>query len=214
MTSTGTLLWQAFTGLLGGIWAMLTTLFTAAMQLMAATSDAIWQGIITRITGLWMSFIGHTLRHLGANSNNCRSTAWTAMATLFTGFGGWIIDGLIGGITSKLGALRDTVVNAATSAAGWFKEKLGINSPSRVFTQYGGWISEGAALGIEGGQSAVRAAALAMAATAMAPMGAGAAEVGTAAGPLVGGGTPVAPRAVAAPAAAGGSSYTITIQRC
>lgn len=134
------------------------------------------------------------------------------MATLFTGFGGWIIDGLIGGITSKLGALRDTVVNAATSAAGWFKEKLGINSPSRVFTQYGGWISEGAALGIEGGQSAVRAAALAMAATAMAPMGAGAAEVGTAMSPLVGGGTPIAPRAVAAPAAAGGSSYTITIQ--
>ena len=211
MTSTGTLLWQAFTGLLGGIWAMLTTLFTAAMQLMAATSDAIWQGIITRITGLWTGFVA-TLSGIWALIQTTASTAWTALATLFTGFGGWIIDGLIGGITSKLGALRDTVVNAATSAAGWFKEKLGINSPSRVFTQYGGWISEGAALGIEGGQSAVRAAALAMAATAMAPMGAGAAEVGTAMSPLVGGGTPIAPRAVAAPAAAGGSSYTITIQ--
>lgn len=132
------------------------------------------------------------------------NTFTTALAALgvqvpeqFHNFGSFIMDGLIGGITGKLAALKDTVVGVASSAASWFKERLGIASPSKVFTQFGGWISEGAANGIEAGQAAVRAAALAMAGAAAAPALAMDGPVSTAPAPML------ASRASAAPVAGG-----------
>lgn len=84
----------------------------------------------------------------------------------FSTFGANIMAGLVGGITNGLGAVKDAITGAADSVVGWFKEKLGIHSPSRVFGELGGFISEGAAVGIEGGQSKVAKAAAALAAVA------------------------------------------------
>lgn len=67
----------------------------------------------------------------------------------FRDFGSMIVDGIIGGITSKLGELRDSITGAASSAVGWFKDKLDIHSPSRVFAQLGGYTMQGLANGIE-----------------------------------------------------------------
>ncbi|BAV65749.1 phage tail tape measure protein [Sphingobium cloacae] len=61
----------------------------------------------------------------------------------FTEIGRNLIQGLISGITGMLGALKSTVVNAASSVANWFKSKLGIQSPSRVFMGLGGFVMEG-----------------------------------------------------------------------
>lgn len=132
----------------------------------------------------------------------------------FKNFGSAIVDGLIGGLLGKLAKLKDTVIGVASSAANWFKEKLGIASPSKVFTQFGGWISEGAAKGIEAGQAGVRAASVAMAAAALAPATAATGAAGStgpaptvAAAPVI---MAKAPAPAAAPA--GGNTYTITIQ--
>ncbi|KMS58870.1 hypothetical protein V473_10925 [Sphingobium cupriresistens LL01] len=65
-----------------------------------------------------------------------------------------LITGLINGITNMLGALKSTIVNAAGSAARWFKEKLGIHSPSRVFAQFGGYMMQGLDGGIQSEQRA------------------------------------------------------------
>ena len=73
----------------------------------------------------------------------------------FSEFGGNIIAGLVNGITSSLSAVRDAVGTVANGAIGWFKEKLGIHSPSRVMAELGGYVAEGAAVGIEGGQGDV-----------------------------------------------------------
>lgn len=80
---------------------------------------------------------------------------WESVTGLFTGlvakfkaFGSMIVDGLVGGIKEKFGALKDTVVGMGASVGGWFKDKLGIRSPSRVFMQFGGDTAEGLALGI------------------------------------------------------------------
>lgn len=80
---------------------------------------------------------------------------WDSVSSLFAGipdkfraFGSMIIDGLVGGIKEKFGALKDTVVGMGASVGGWFKDKLGIRSPSRVFMQFGGDTAEGLALGI------------------------------------------------------------------
>ncbi|EJA4992144.1 phage tail tape measure protein [Salmonella enterica] len=70
----------------------------------------------------------------------------------FTEFGGHLIDGLVNGIKNKWESLKNTVTEMGDSVGGWFKEKLGIHSPSRVFMGFGSNIAEGAAIGI--GQSA------------------------------------------------------------
>lgn len=70
----------------------------------------------------------------------------------FTEFGGHLIDGLVNGIKNKWESLKNTVNEMGDSVGGWFKEKLGIHSPSRVFMGFGSNIAEGAAIGI--GQSA------------------------------------------------------------
>jgi hypothetical protein len=82
----------------------------------------------------------------------------------FSEFGGMIISGLINGISSMAGSLKDTVLGFGDSIQGWFTEKLGIQSPSRVFIGYGANISEGAAIGISSQAGLVREAALGMAA--------------------------------------------------
>ncbi|WP_237673679.1 phage tail tape measure protein [Vreelandella profundi] len=67
----------------------------------------------------------------------------------FSNLGSMIVDGIIGGITSKLGDLRSSITGAASSAVGWFKDRLDIHSPSRVFAQLGGYTMQGLANGIE-----------------------------------------------------------------
>ena len=75
----------------------------------------------------------------------------------FTEFGSMIMQGLINGIKNAAGALKNTVVGAADSSIGWFKDKLGIHSPSRVFTELGGYTMEGLRNGLSDGQRGVLA---------------------------------------------------------
>ncbi|MER0152325.1 phage tail tape measure protein [Enterobacter hormaechei] len=67
----------------------------------------------------------------------------------FTDFGGHLIDGLINGIKNKWESLKTTVTDMGDSVGGWFKEKLGIHSPSRVFMGFGDNIAQGASIGIK-----------------------------------------------------------------
>ncbi|MFM0268272.1 hypothetical protein [Paraburkholderia sediminicola] len=81
----------------------------------------------------------------------------------FSEFGANILSGLVNGITSGLGAVKDAITGVADSTVGWFKEKLGIHSPSRVFGELGGFIGQGAAIGMEGEQGRVAKAAIGLA---------------------------------------------------
>ena len=138
----------------------------------------------------------------------------------FFAIGGNLMDGLANGIAAGVGAVANAINGVAESTMAWFREKLGIASPSKVFMQYGGWISEGAALGIQGGQGAVRTAALAMAtaATSAVPMAAGAAALGPDGQPTmqpqamrIDTRPPLTAPAMGAGQGVGGSTYNITI---
>jgi len=99
-----------------------------------------------------------------------------SLVSQFSGFGSNIITGLVNGITGGLGAVKDAVMNVASSTVGWFKEKLGIHSPSRVFGELGGFITQGAAIGMEAEQGRIAKAAVgiaALAATSFAAQAAG-----------------------------------------
>ena len=183
-----------------------------------------WDGIKGGLIAIWEQLSGATAAWW-ARTTAGAAALWQTLVSLKDRFftaGGDLMDGLVNGITSRVQMVRDAIGGVADDVGAWFREKLGIASPSKVFMQYGGWISEGAALGIQGGQGAVRTAALAMAtaATTALPMAAGAAALGPdgqpplqaqalrldtrpplmapATGPGVGGGS-------------GGSTYNITI---
>lgn len=78
--------------------------------------------------------------------------------------GGQIMDGLIDGIRGKLSAVKTMILGIAGQVAGWFKNVLGIKSPSRVFMAFGGHISNGLAIGMQNGMKAPLRAARNMAA--------------------------------------------------
>lgn len=71
----------------------------------------------------------------------------------FTEFGGMLMSGLISGIKGMAGSVKDAVVGMGESTVGWFKDKLGIRSPSRVFAEMGSDTAEGLAVGLAKNQS-------------------------------------------------------------
>jgi hypothetical protein len=67
----------------------------------------------------------------------------------FSDFGGMIMEGLKNGILNGLKAAKDAVLGAGDAVIGWFKEKLGINSPSTVFAEFGTNTMQGYQQGIK-----------------------------------------------------------------
>lgn len=145
-------------------------LVVAAVALLAAGAYLIynnWDGIVAWVGGLWdriKAFFNSGIANIAATILNWSPLGifyqafagvmnWmgVAMPAKFSDFGRMLITGLIRGITGMLGALKSTIVNAAGSAAAWFKTKLGIRSPSRVFAGFGGFMMQGLERGIDRG---------------------------------------------------------------
>ena len=70
----------------------------------------------------------------------------------FTEFGRNMVMGLVNGITGAFSVAKDAVMGLGERTIGWFKEKLGIHSPSRVFAELGGFTMAGLEQGITGTQ--------------------------------------------------------------
>ncbi|WP_447555681.1 phage tail tape measure protein [Vreelandella sp. EE22] len=145
---------ETLTELGTGMIEALSNGITAARAHARSAVDGIW----TSITSAFDNGIGGVTTLLinwspfGLLYNALTSTLTRLGATIpesFSDFGSMIVDGIIGGITGKLGDLRNSITGAASSAVGWFKERLDINSPSRVFAQLGGFTMQGLANGIE-----------------------------------------------------------------
>ena len=66
------------------------------------------------------------------------------------------MQGLLNGIKSIAGKIKQTVSNIANGISNTFKKVLGIHSPSKVFEQYGKYIDEGLAQGIKKNKGSVR----------------------------------------------------------
>lgn len=96
-------------------------------------------------------------------------TGALALVDSFKTIGGQLMDGLVGGIMRGIGAVRAAIGTAADSAIGFFREKLGIKSPSRVFMVAGHHLGEGAALGISRSARLVQRASAGLTAAALVP---------------------------------------------
>ncbi|WP_370646621.1 phage tail tape measure protein [Chromobacterium sp. Beijing] len=66
----------------------------------------------------------------------------------FTGFGSMIMQGLVSGIKSGLGWVKDAILGVGDMLPEWLRNKLDIHSPSRVFAGIGGYTMAGLEQGI------------------------------------------------------------------
>lgn len=74
------------------------------------------------------------------------------MPAKFTDFGANLMQGMVNGITNGLTYVREAITGAGESVVNWFKEKLGIHSPSVVFAELGQFTMQGLSQGLERGQ--------------------------------------------------------------
>lgn len=192
---------------LSGLWSQITTAATGALAQAGAFLSELWNQITTAATealaqagaylsGLWSQI---TAAFTGALAG--LSALWTK----FREFGANLIQGLIDGVLSKLAALKETLLGAANGARDWFKNALGINSPSRVFAELGSETMAGLNQGLDAGASGPLQRVASLAQRMSDAMAVGTAAVGLTATPALAGGGPLT--SVAAPSV----SYNITI---
>jgi len=146
ITDTAQSVWSALTGFFGGVWQSTKTVFDGgiagiARQIVGFSPLALFRKAFTGVMN-WFD---------------------TELPEDFKASGKAMMDGLVGGISNMAGSVRESIAGIGESVIGWFRDKLGINSPSRVFAQLGAGIPEGTAQGIAGGQGLVKKAALGMA---------------------------------------------------
>jgi len=111
------------TGFSGGIGGILTTLVN-----------------FSPIGLIYQAFAG-VLSYLGVD-----------LPTRFTEFGNMIVNGLVNGLMAGAGQIKEAITSIGGSTIDWFKEKLGIHSPSRVFAELGGFTMAGLTQGLQSGE--------------------------------------------------------------
>lgn len=129
--------WGAVAGWFAGMWSDIKQDVSGGLGGIAALLvDFNPLGLIYRSFAAMLSWLG------------------VALPARLSDAGRMLIHGLISGITGALGALKAAVVGAASSAATWFREKMGIHSPSRVFAGFGGYMMQGLTNGIADNEDA------------------------------------------------------------
>ncbi|CAE6784526.1 hypothetical protein R69658_04231 [Paraburkholderia aspalathi] len=236
MLGLGGAAWRAFgsAAMFAGR-VMLTNPIGLAITAIAVAATLIytfWEPIRAFFSGLWeqvcQAFAGG-LSGIGALIVNWSPLglfyqAFTAvmqwfgidMPAKFSEFGGNLLAGLVSGIMGGLGAVKDAITNVAGSTVDWFKEKLGIHSPSRVFGELGGFITQGAAIGMEGEQARIAKAAVGLATLAATSFAAPGAQAFGGAGVPIDSrpaltASPAAGKSAGGASAAGGDTYIFQI---
>jgi len=163
------LFYKAFSGVMGWLGVDLPSNLTAAggkmiSGLVSGIGSAIG-GLGSMLSGLWSGVSGAFSQ--GISTVGSLIVSWSPVSLFkkafsgvmiwfgvdlpesFTGFGKQILDGLVGGILGGLSKVKETITGAGAKAIGWFKETLGIKSPSRVFMSAGHDTLEGYRQGLE-----------------------------------------------------------------
>lgn len=158
--------WSGILNLVGGVWNTIGSLISGAIRVVLSVIS----GTLSAIAGIWGGIWGGILGFLGGIWGGITSAVSGGIGNVIGFFGGllgritgaigdagsalWnvgrnIIQGLINGIGSMMGAIGQAIVNLVPGPiVGVFKDLLGIHSPSRVFRGFGVNIGEGLILGI------------------------------------------------------------------
>ncbi|PJJ21764.1 hypothetical protein CLU90_5060 [Janthinobacterium sp. 67] len=164
------LFYRAFAGVLGWFGIALPAKFTDFGASILQCITASWAPISAFFADIWSRL--RTVCAGGMGSISALIINWSPIGVFyqafagvmswfgiqlpaqFTEFGANILRGLVNGITGSMGAVKDAISNAGSSTIAWFKEKLGIHSPSRVFAQLGDYTMQGLAVGLDRSEGA------------------------------------------------------------
>lgn len=185
--------WDFLKAKFGEIWTGVKAYFSEGWDAVSSMTSNAWNSVsnafstaMASVTGYLSGFWTDTKAYFSNGFTELTNaiTQWNPVQTFqsvfssvsgffsglvadFSGFGRNMIQGLVDGIKGMAGQAKEAIEGVGSGVVGWFKDKLGINSPSRVFIEMGGFLSEGAAIGIERQQSAAMKAAKNMAASVM-----------------------------------------------
>ncbi|QWC87198.1 phage tail tape measure protein [Cupriavidus metallidurans] len=127
--------WEPIKAFFSGLWSEISSAFQGGLR-----------GVLSLIAnwslhGAIYSVVAPVLRWFGID-----------MPARFSDFGANLLDGLVNGIRSRLANVRAAITSIGDSVANWFKDKLGIRSPSRVFAALGGFTMQGLEQGLAANQ--------------------------------------------------------------
>lgn len=123
--------WASITNFCSEAWTNISNFFTSGIGNITATILD-WSPL-----GLFQQVFSAVLSWFGID-----------VPSKFSDFGKNMIDGLVGGIKNAWESAKQIVSELGEGIKGWFAEKLGIHSPSRVFKGYGVNVVEGLAIGM------------------------------------------------------------------
>lgn len=109
------------------------------------------------------------------NVTTAIKTGWNAAKSFLqsinlSSIGKNIIQGLVSGITSAMGAVKKAVSGLADMIPDFLKKKMGIHSPARVMIPLGGFATEGVAVGMQDQMKLVESASREIAMTVQQPV--------------------------------------------
>ncbi|MFB2761526.1 phage tail tape measure protein [Shewanella xiamenensis] len=136
--------WQTIKSLAGEGIEAVKSYFNGLPEPLKAVLSSIWETMKTVFS--WSP--------LGMIVNNFSEiiSFFTGLPAKFSSLGEMTMDGLVKGITGKLTEVKEAITNAASNAIGWFKDVLGIASPSKVFATMGDQTMDGLTVGLNRSQ--------------------------------------------------------------
>lgn len=163
--------WNGVKSYFSALWQGVTWAFTSYWNFVSG----IWAGVTDWVSGAWSgvsTYFGQLWENItaffGSGIGNITATIldWSPLGLFqqvfstvlswfgidvpskFSDFGKNMIDGLVNGIKNAWESAKQIVSELGEGIKGWFAEKLGIHSPSRVFKGYGVNVVEGLAIGM------------------------------------------------------------------
>lgn len=124
--------WEPISGFFSGVWEKIKGFFTSGIANISATIVN-WSPL-----GLFYQAFSTVLSWFGID-----------LPSKFTDFGKMMIQGLINGIGSMVGAVVDKAKAIASAVTGAVKNAFQIHSPSRLFEQFGVYNMQGLANGMD-----------------------------------------------------------------
>ncbi|RHW21705.1 phage tail tape measure protein [Pseudomonas jilinensis] len=127
--------WDRVTPFFSGVWREIKAGFSGGLAGIA--------GLIVNFSplGLFYRAFAGVMNYFGVD-----------LPAKFTDLGGMLMSGLVNGIREGLGAVKNAITGAGAATIGWFKDTLGIRSPSRVFAALGDDTMAGLQVGLERSQ--------------------------------------------------------------